>query len=162
MDVEPLIRIQNLSAPSLNMELFSVITKAAWGVPLSRFSVMKYTQLRISTLCLFFIQICLVLSLSQACTHAHFVIYWKIIVKNDTLYENSSMKRHFITRWPITATICSTMFRHSSTKLIKTKRMHKIFDFQIRRQVGVAYVQNRELHGDGDVGNTAVTAVLPR
>jgi len=29
MDVEPLIRIQNLSAPSLNMELFSVITKAA-------------------------------------------------------------------------------------------------------------------------------------
>jgi len=29
MGMEPLIRLQNLSAPSLNMELFSVISKAA-------------------------------------------------------------------------------------------------------------------------------------
>ena len=34
------------------------------------------------------------------------------IVKNDTLYENSPMKRHFITRWSITATICRIMHWH--------------------------------------------------
>ena len=45
--MEPLIRLQNLSAPSLNIELFSVRTKAAGGVPLGPFSG----------------------------THAHFVIY---------------------------------------------------------------------------------------
>jgi len=76
MGMEPLIRLQDLSALSLNMELFSVVSKAAWGVPLGRFSG----------------------------THAHFVI-WKI-----TLYENSPMTRHFITRWSITATIITVVF----------------------------------------------------
>ena len=64
MGMEPLIRLQNLSAPSLNMELFSVI----------------HSSLRRPTGSVF--------------RHARTFRDLLIIVKNDTLYENSPMKRH--------------------------------------------------------------------
>ena len=65
--IEPLIRLQNLSAPSLNMELFRVIQGS----------------LRRPT--------------GSVLRHARTFRDLLIIVKNDTLYENSPMKRHFIT-----------------------------------------------------------------
>ena len=61
LGMEPLIRLQNLSAPSLNMELFSVIQGS----------------LRRPTGSVF--------------RHARTFSDLLIIVKNDTLYENSPM-----------------------------------------------------------------------